>query len=294
MYLGLIIYSLLTAPLLTFIVYNTGLPGRTTQYVVSFLLFLFSYLLAKKIFKKNKWKTYAIIILPAILIDATVLVGGQTLIPLRFPFATLFSVSGALLGLLIKERKRMPVIIAAVTTAVFFLCSHFVFIPRITMQMLKRNTLRQSVKDTSSFFEMTLLDKEGKTLLLKDTLGRLSLIDFYFVGCPPCEAKIPSMEKVAQEFAGENYRTILICNGEASSFSDFQKHLSRKQHKSFIFLYDPHAAMEKKMGINSFPHEFILHQDKIIAQLKGFNDDAAAQYEKQTIEKIKTALNEAK
>jgi thiol-disulfide isomerase/thioredoxin len=294
MYLGLTVYSLLTAPLFTFIVYNIGLPGRTTQYFVSFLLFLFSYLLAKRIFKKNKWETYAIIILPAILIDATVLVGGQTLIPLRFPFATLFSVSGALLGLLITERKRMPVIIMAVAAAVFFLCSHFVFIPRITMQMLKRNTLRQSVKDISSFFEMTLVDKEGKKLLLKDTLGRLSLIDFYFVGCPPCEAKIPSMEKIAEEFAADNYRTILICNGEASSFSDFQKHLSRKQSKLFIFLYDPQAAMEKKMGINSFPHEFILHQGKIIAQLKGFNDEAAAQYEKQTIEKIKTALRETK
>jgi peroxiredoxin len=69
-----------------------------------------------------------------------------------------------------------------------------------------------------------LVDKlEGGTLSLQDLRGRYVLIDFWAVWCKPCEAQLPHLKNIWQEFGQRSDFVLLgLCLGEDKKIiSDF-------------------------------------------------------------------------
>jgi len=57
-------------------------------------------------------------------------------------------------------------------------------------------------------FRVTTLD--GKTITLESLAGKVVLIDFWAMWCPPCRRALPHLQKIAQEFAGQPFVVLSI------------------------------------------------------------------------------------
>ncbi|MDB4335129.1 TlpA family protein disulfide reductase, partial [bacterium] len=56
----------------------------------------------------------------------------------------------------------------------------------------------------------TLPDLEGDSLKLKDLLGKYVLLDFWFIGCGPCNLSIPTLNQIHNKYIDKNLVVIGI------------------------------------------------------------------------------------
>ena len=136
-----IIISMVATILFTFTLYNIiqhDIP--IFKYIESCLFYLLLTLFLHRFTVKNT-DLFFIVFLPVLIIDLTVFIEGNSLIPLRFPFATLFPVFGILAGIVILNKKVFISLFAVVIIIAFSLLSHFFFIPSILLYMQEKQRL---------------------------------------------------------------------------------------------------------------------------------------------------------
>src|SRR5438270_7044174 len=107
-----IIASLLATIIFTFCLYNVFPPKvLILRYILS-LIFYVVLTIVLYPFVKNKGLLFVIAFLPVFIIDGMTIFTGPSLMPLRFPFATIFPVAGILFGITILYRKRNLILIS--------------------------------------------------------------------------------------------------------------------------------------------------------------------------------------
>ena len=113
-----------------------------------------------------------------------------------------------------------------------------------------------------------LVDKlEGGTLSLQDLRGRYVLIDFWAVWCKPCEAQLPHLKQVWQEFGPRGDFVLLgLCLGEDLEVirKFVAEHGSAWQQGVLTQGFDDPVA--KQYGVTSLPHILLVGPDgKVVA-----------------------------
>lgn len=58
---------------------------------------------------------------------------------------------------------------------------------------------------------------EGKPFRLRDLHGKVVLLDFWMVGCPPCVIEIPEFEKLHRKYRAQGLRIIAVTQIESDS-----------------------------------------------------------------------------
>jgi len=112
----------------------------------------------------------------------------------------------------------------------------------------KRVTKKEKVGTQFPDFIMT--DVDGDTIKLKDLIGKVVVINFWFIGCSPCEMERPELNGLAQL-----YQT----NGDVV-FLSFAKN-SAAQLQSFLvdhpFKFKPiptgDGEIKNRFGVDSYP-----------------------------------------
>ena len=96
----------------------------------------------------------------------------------------------------------------------------------------------------------------------KDIIGKPSLINLWFIACPPCLEEIPSLNTLQKEFSTQvNFIAITLDKEEA-----LQKFLKKKPF-NFIQVADSRKSLEKI--ITNFPKNIFLDKDGIIVAVEG-------------------------
>ena len=113
---------------------------------------------------------------------------------------------------------------------------------------------------------------------LNDTLkSKVALLEFYFVGCPPCEDKFDYLKILVDEYSDKGFSVVLICDGIASSYNQFLDHWNKYKYKNIIFLYDTDKTISK-YRIDGFPTEFLVSSGNIHYREKGFGKSIATKW----------------
>jgi peroxiredoxin len=110
--------------------------------------------------------------------------------------------------------------------------------------------------------DFLLEDTEGKKVSLASLRGKVVLVNFWATWCPPCRAEMPSMEKLNQAMANEDF-VMLAINVEENGRSvvpDFLK----KTPLRFSILYDDQGVVQNLYGVYKFPESFVIRKDGII------------------------------
>ena len=108
-------------------------------------------------------------------------------------------------------------------------------------------------------FEVTALD--GSRFNLDTMGGRVVLIDFWATWCGPCNAELPHMRKIAQEFAGQPLVIISVSwDADESKWKDF----IAKNNMTWVQYRDADHKLANLFGINAIPHYFTIDSDGVL------------------------------
>lgn len=280
----------------TFIVYQLPFPEKTERIfrystIVIGYFFFYKFLISNEKAKQIK-SSYLIIlsVIPSTIIDISVLFTAPSLAPLRVPFATIFPILGVFLGYSHSFLKKY-FWYAFSGVALFLITSYLYLIPLIIAYMEEYEPSNFSYKKLlSSKFK----NEFGEDISINDK-AKCKLIDFFFVGCLPCEQKREEvLEKLSINVVDSNFIEYAICNGRITPFNAFvdycEKHKKRK--KNFVYLYDYSGAIDSTYKSNSlgYPYEVIFNTNNPIIAFTGFNLEAAPFNYKKRINLIKSIL----
>lgn len=256
----------------TFSVYNICIDIWAIQFIYDLIGYiLFSIFFFKK-YKYNFFWSLFLLYTTVLIIDSTTYIFGSNLIPIRFPYASLFHLVGIVVGYFyVRKRKYfIPVFFAA---TVFAALSYFYFTPQILNYMSKKH--KTVVNETMANFDNeSYLTVNGDTVKIDYAAAKCNSLSFFFVGCGACVSKMKMYHKLTQQYSQKQYMVYEICNGTISSFEKFKKYVDKQDKNEGVkYLYDFNSVVENKKYITKYPLELIYNGNKYVESYEGFNDE---------------------
>jgi hypothetical protein len=152
---------------------------------------------------------------------------------------------------------------------------------------------KEKIVIKGKFDNIYLKDKNGNNCSLDSImLNKCILLDFYFVGCPPCEEKLEALSSIQNILGDSLFSVVLICNGQISTFKSFKSDIEKKDSNVFLFLYDDSGFTSQFVQSDGYPFEAIILNKEIIKTGGGFNKESQQLYIDDEIKSINKALNE--
>lgn len=112
--------------------------------------------------------------------------------------------------------------------------------------------------------DFQLEDTKGNKVSLSDLRGKIVLVNFWATWCPPCIEEMPSMERLNEVVAGNDF-VMLAINTEENGRSVVPAFLEKTPY-TFPILYDDKGVVQKSYGVFKFPESFIIRKDGTIAE----------------------------
>lgn len=127
----------------------------------------------------------------------------------------------------------------------------------------------------------------GESIETRDLLGKPTVMNFWFIGCVPCELEIPGLEYLGNKYKAEvNFVAIGINTKKA-----LDKYLEKEQVWNYTHINDPKSELIDNIFQydSGYPLTFIVDQDgKIVKAFNGGSIDEDA--EEQVIASIEPIL----
>ena len=128
-------------------------------------------------------------------------------------------------------------------------------------------TLHEPVKsvvagDVAPDFQLE--DTEGNLVSLASLRGKVVLLNFWATWCPPCREEMPSMEKLNEIMAGDDF-VMLAVNAEEDGRTVVPEFLAKNPH-TFTILYDDKGVVQKRYGVYKFPESFVIRKDGTVSE----------------------------
>ncbi len=129
-----------------------------------------------------------------------------------------------------------------------------------------------------------LENMEGQKVTLESLKGKVVLINFWFINCPPCRMEIPDLNELKAEYVGKNVEFLAITFDQKDQVSGFL------QKNPFDFQILPNAQeIIGVYGVQGFPTSVVIDKEgkvvdskmggsmNIKEELKAFIEEALAQ-----------------
>ena len=103
--------------------------------------------------------------------------------------------------------------------------------------------------------EYALVDARGDHHELAESLGRVTLVNFWATWCPPCVHEIPSMNRLAAAYDEREFAIVSV------NFREAPEHIlafMREVEVDFPVLMDQDGRVSREWGVFAFPSSFIL------------------------------------
>ena len=105
---------------------------------------------------------------------------------------------------------------------------------------------------------ITLLDSEGKSVVLDNFTGKVTVVNFWATWCPPCVEEIPSLNRLREKMKDKKFELISINYAESSqTIEQFLKRINVE----FPVLLDKDGLVSTKWNVIAFPSTFIIGPD---------------------------------
>jgi thiol-disulfide isomerase/thioredoxin len=123
-------------------------------------------------------------------------------------------------------------------------------------------------------------DMNGEKLDTKTMAGKVIVLNFWFIGCPPCRAEIPDLNAIASQYKdNKDVLFIAVCLDEAYDIKDFLK-----THPFNYRIIDNGRYTANKYGVRLYPTNVIINKEGKIAFSSVSNQPANPYWMKKTIE----------
>ncbi len=114
---------------------------------------------------------------------------------------------------------------------------------------------------TAPQFELPQLSS-GVPLDLTAFRGKVVLLNFWATWCPPCVKEMPSLQRLQEKLAGEDFVVLAISVDEdAEEVRDFV----RRQGLTFPILFDPDHVVAERYQALKYPETFLIDRSGVVA-----------------------------
>lgn len=124
--------------------------------------------------------------------------------------------------------------------------------------------------------DITLVDREGDPVSLRDNDGKPAIINVWASWCPPCKDEMPHLQKAFEKHGDQvQFHMVNLTNRDSLDKMD-----AFLQEEAFTFpiLLDEEGVTEKELQILGIPNTFFLDdQGKIIHHIAGYMDQKTVQ-----------------
>jgi peroxiredoxin len=107
----------------------------------------------------------------------------------------------------------------------------------------------------------TLQDIDGQTWDSKNLRGKVLLLNFWSISCPPCVAEMPDLEQLYTRFREQGLIVLTISGDEPA---DLRKYLAG-QKLSFPVLLDPGDKIKERFRVVGIPKTFLFDREGRLA-----------------------------
>ncbi len=114
--------------------------------------------------------------------------------------------------------------------------------------------------------DFTLQTLDGQVYSLSKLQGRPLLINFWTTWCPPCQAEMPAMQRVYQEYQEQGF-LILAINATRQDTQASVLDFSQEYGLTFPILLDLDGTVTQQYLIHSFPTSFFVDQQGLISEV---------------------------
>lgn len=112
-------------------------------------------------------------------------------------------------------------------------------------------------KRPASGFEVKTLD--GETLRLSDLKGKVVVLNFWYIGCVPCQVEMPGLNKLVEEFSSKQVVFIGFALDDEGHLREFLK------KNSFKYMIVPGSSSISKMyGVSAYPTHVIINKEGLV------------------------------
>jgi peroxiredoxin len=112
--------------------------------------------------------------------------------------------------------------------------------------------------------DFQLEDTDGKLVSLSALRGKVVLVNFWATWCPPCREEMPSMERLNEVMAGEDF-VLLAINTEQKGRTVVPDFLKKTPY-TFPILFDDKEVVQNLYGVYKFPESFVIRKDGTVDQ----------------------------
>jgi peroxiredoxin len=109
--------------------------------------------------------------------------------------------------------------------------------------------------------DFTLNDLSGKPMTLSALRGSVVLLDFWATWCPPCQASMPHLERLHQEFGAKGLTVLGVTDEEKATVEPFLK----ANRVTFTILLDPKQAAVTSYRVTTIPRTLIIDREGKVA-----------------------------
>jgi thiol-disulfide isomerase/thioredoxin len=110
-------------------------------------------------------------------------------------------------------------------------------------------------------FRVTTLD--GKTITLESLAGKVVLLDFWAIWCPPCHRALPHLQKMAEEFDGQPFVLLSISlDPDEGKWREFtaKNHMTWPQYRDGGYS----GEISRLYGVQGIPTTAIIDADGVL------------------------------
>ncbi len=118
-------------------------------------------------------------------------------------------------------------------------------------------------------FEVVTLDGEPASLL--DYEGKVVLLNIWATWCPPCVYEMPSMQRLYEDFEGEDFEIVAVSidaprgerDGVGRRGGDIRE-FAETHSLTFPILHDPEGRIQRTYQTTGVPESFVIGKDGVI------------------------------
>lgn len=128
-----------------------------------------------------------------------------------------------------------------------------------------------------AFPPMQIYDSKGQPFALKDSLGAVTLLNFWATWCGPCRIELPELEKLYNELGGKGLVVLAInVDGPPSAEEGVAQQLGTIKPRIDAFLQRVHLALpvyfvdpktQAQLGLDRIPFTVLLDRGGNVVQV---------------------------
>lgn len=132
----------------------------------------------------------------------------------------------------------------------------------VTASMKSRKPAESEQFHVGDFFKpFNEKDMYGEKFDLKKMTGKVFVINFWFIGCPPCRAEIPDLNNVVDHYKdSKDVIFLAVCLDKGYDIKDFVKKSPYNYH-----IIDDGRWIADKYGVHLYPTNLIVNRDGKVA-----------------------------